>query len=63
MGRSSGRNRKNFREVLRDRLMDDKPKGVIGAEEKDLGNLQMKRLGSREQGFDYEKRWRHDEER
>jgi hypothetical protein len=29
---------------------------VIGAEEKDLGNLQMKRLGSREQGFDYGKR-------
>ena len=28
--------------------MDDKPGGVIGAEEKDLGNLQMKRLGSRE---------------
>ena len=37
---------KNSREVLRDRLMDDKSKGVIGAEEKDLGNLQMKRLGS-----------------
>ena len=48
MGRSSGRSRKTFREILRDRLMDDKPGGVIGAEEKDLGNLQMKRLGSRE---------------
>ena len=31
------------------------PKGVIGAEEKDLENLQMIRLGSREQGFDYRK--------
>ena len=39
---------KNSREVLRDRLMDDKPKGVIGAKVKDLRNLQMKRLGSRE---------------
>jgi hypothetical protein len=27
MGRSFGRSRKKFREVLRDRLMDDKPKG------------------------------------
>jgi hypothetical protein len=26
MGRSSDRNKKNFREVLRDRLIDDKPK-------------------------------------
>jgi streptomycin 6-kinase len=32
------------------------PKGMIGAEEKDLENLQMIRLGSRVQGFDYEKR-------
>jgi len=31
------------------------PKGVIGAELKDLGNLQIKILGSREQGFDYGK--------
>jgi hypothetical protein len=29
---------------------------MIGAEEKDLENLQMIRLGSRVQGFDYEKR-------
>jgi hypothetical protein len=36
--------------------MDDKPKGVIRAEEKDIENLQMKILGSREQGFDYGKR-------
>jgi len=32
------------------------PKGVIGAEEKNVGNLQTIRLGSREQGFDYRKR-------
>jgi hypothetical protein len=39
------------------------PKGVSGAEEKDLGNFQMIRLGSREQGFNYRKTKRHEKER
>lgn len=36
--------RKNTQEVFRDWLMNDEPKGVFRAEEKDYGKLQMQRL-------------------